>query len=699
MFKKIQNFIISSDFLGNEASLYTEKNYSSYKSTFGGIISLLVMICIISGGSFFCLEFLNRKSFSLITNIVDDFAVNYEKFENVPFLIRLSGDYGKKFPKDYYFIDPEKTFFDQKVSSAHTTYPLGIKQCDISMFESRMELFKDIQDLESYFCFDFKDESFDLIGTYGKSPVFTYLLMFIRPCHLTPTPGVVCPDKEAVDKALSVAYVDLITIDHKVDHNSAIPYKETIYKARIPVSNTIYKRIWISYQLSDYKTDAGFLFESFNEVKFHTVSGYNIDLDIRSNYPFVLMTLINTEKKISYERSYMKAQTVLANVGGIIKGLTMIGFILNYPISNNLHNLEMINAVYNNVTLSAEYNIKDESVINKLDPEDRKKLSILSPSKNLYNPKTPQNQTLNENNKGANSIIYSIKKTKFDINYLPSSFNASHVANSNLYNLSKLKKNNLKPDNNEYFQENDSIAKNLINTKNPILSTLKPKEKYDSVSNKSSLCNSVNNPLENENKDSINNNSDSISNTKKVNNFIKNLNNDADNCKSKQKNTNLNNEQRHYDNITSDLEKNQISINSYDIKTKSKRNFNEQVDLSKIIFKRNKIKLKFGNLFDPFQWFLSSKKKHNYFKYLTKAQEALSIRNLISFGQEFHLLKRLIMNPYQTYIVENIFKNNAEDIQNSSQINLILNSILKNDNKNDIDNRITKVLDIGDFHS
>lgn len=232
------------------------------------------MMLILSGGSFFCLEFLNRKTFSLITNIVDDFEVKYEKFDTVPFLIRLSGDYGKTFPKDYYFIDPEKTFYDEKVSSSHVTYPLGIKQCDNSMFINRKELFQDIQDLESYSCFDFKNESFDLVGTYGKSPMFTYLLMFIRPCHLNPTPGIVCPDEATVNKALNVAYVDLITIDNKINHNTSNPYLETLYKVRIPVSNTIYKRIWISYQLIDYKTDVGFLFEDFNESKFHSVSGY-----------------------------------------------------------------------------------------------------------------------------------------------------------------------------------------------------------------------------------------------------------------------------------------------------------------------------------------------------------------------------------------------------------------------------------------
>lgn len=348
------------DILGVKASLFTDKNYSLYKNFFGGVLSITVFLLIFSGTIFFIREFVNREQTNLIAGFVDDLKIINENFNQMPLMFRLSGDRGSLYPEGYYFIKAEFNEYDAAISSTQNTTFLKLEECS---FEKNLKinevLFQSYVDsANDYYCIDWEDIKFNLTGSYGASTKFSYISIYFYDCYHEENPfPETCVDKELVKTGLMESYIDLVTLNNNINHQTRTPNDEVLYKARIPVSNSVFKRIWLYYQAVSYITDNGFLFKEISEEKFFKISGYNIDLDIRVGFPFVYLTIVNNYEKLTYIRSHMKAPTLIANIGGIIKGLTLIGSILNYAISKNLNDLELMNTLYTNESLLKIYKV------------------------------------------------------------------------------------------------------------------------------------------------------------------------------------------------------------------------------------------------------------------------------------------------------------------------------------------------------
>lgn len=335
------------DILGIDTTLYFSNDDKQVKSFYGGFISLIIISLMLCGGGYFFYQFINRNNFTLVSNLDTDNNISYKNFSEIPFMIRLSGSNSTAYPSNYYTPYLMLYTYNESISNKQVIENIELEKCDInkSIIKEKHHIFSSINNIESYYCPKWNGRTVNLIGLYGSTS-FNYLLLKFYVCGSYYL-DINCPNDQTIREMFSSTYVDFITITNKVNHYSDVPNIEQIYKARIPSSYSIFKRIWMYYQEIKYENDNGYIFEVLQKTVFNMVYDYESDMDLRpANNGIIWFTMINYSYSETYTRSYMKAQTLLANIGGIIKGLSIVGFILNFPVANNLYNLKMINTVY-----------------------------------------------------------------------------------------------------------------------------------------------------------------------------------------------------------------------------------------------------------------------------------------------------------------------------------------------------------------
>lgn len=719
----LYRFVQQCDILGVEATLFTNKNYSLYKNFFGGFLSIMVFLLIFSGTIFFIKEFINREQTNLIAGFVDDFSLINERFNSHPLMFRVSGNRGTLFPYGYYFIKAEYNEYDVEISTTQNTTYLSIERCSFDKhLKEKEELFYQYKEIANeYYCINWGDIIFNLTGSYGVSSKYSYISIYFYDCYNEENPyQEQCMDKDLVDKGLMESYVDLVTITNKVDHQMTIPNEEVLYKARIPVSSSVFKRIWLYCQAVSYTTDFGFLFKELTEDFFYKISGYNVDVDIRVGFPFVYLTVVNNSEKLTYSRSHMKAPTFLANIGGIIKGLTLIGSVLNYAVSKNLNNLELMNTLYTNQSLLKIYKI--DKMVSKTSLKNvRSVLAKMENNNNQYNNNECKN-IKDIKNMNEDSLSHSNKESVKNSNRNTVEYKDNFLSND------KDNKINIKFDHINYGD--DTTQKVLINDNNNndnINSNLKELNNNNNTYNNSAIINQhikikylskqkymTNNYIRN-NKSIVNNNFSDISNESNVSSCKDNtINQNKNNYEYINSNTlrisnipskRVNNTLVRNPKLSKSKINNPISESTNNKKDNSV--FNNQGDLNVSLAKpqknseisyinivRKRFSLTTLQLLDPMLLCLKKTQKRKHISVLQQAHEYLNHKNLIKTIQEYCYLKKIILDDKQNNLLDDIFNYNLDT--EDQKLNKSVNTLAQKKEKSFIDNKILNVFEILD---
>ena len=94
----------------------------------------------------------------------------------------------------------------------------------------------------------------------------------------------------------------------------------------------ISKSNWIYYQTKQIKTDKGFIFDSIITETYLAYESTSESYDYRESDNFLTVYIRKSTNRKLYERNYLKFQDIAANIGGIIKIITLLGEIITYYI-------------------------------------------------------------------------------------------------------------------------------------------------------------------------------------------------------------------------------------------------------------------------------------------------------------------------------------------------------------------------------
>ena len=355
MMKKL---ILSLDFMGITPFMSIQGNYC-YKSTLGGIISILVILSITALGLYFSVLFATRSSFTLYTNNSkttnstrfwghDDFSIIVldKYFNEIPHSDRIFQIYAD------IWTDKRITNKDGTVKSETVIIPVELERCNIASFKNK-ELWRDEKLINQSTCFspNVEEKKVNSTGTYGATG-YTGVVFWIHLC-MNSTKKKNCYPLDESKKILENIFVYVKFSDYYFNHNSiseyAIPY---IYSELIQGSATSYKRQWYLFQKTKYVTDAGILFDAPKTKEFTTFSSTYNSIDLRTNTTientFLAISLNMEDSELIINKRYYKIQNLFADLGGIIKVISMIGGALDYLCSCNLYFLELINSNLHN---------------------------------------------------------------------------------------------------------------------------------------------------------------------------------------------------------------------------------------------------------------------------------------------------------------------------------------------------------------
>ena len=419
----MRNLLLSLDFMGITPFMLVKGSFC-FKSTLGGIISILVALSIFGLGMYFSILFITRDSFTLYTN--NEKVNNSTRFwKHDDFSIIVLDKYFNAIPNSdrifsiYADIWTDKRIMgdDGNMKSETVIVPVELTQCDLSTFD-RADLWRDEKLINQSTCFSkvAEEKSVNSTGVFGGTG-YTGVVFWIHLCNNS-TNKTDCYPYEESKKILENVFVYVKFSDYYFNHNSinnfSIPY---IYSELIQASSTNYKRQWYLFQNTQYISDSGILFDVPKTQIYTTFSSTYSSYDSRTSTTientFLAISLNMEDSQMIVNRRYYKIQNLFADLGGIIKVICIIGGSLDYLCSYNLFFLHLINENINHF-LPSEGKINDSTSLGEAKGSGvhyhaskiHKPTSTSCSSKQYLKKKTPNKLTIiNKNYQKTTSKI------------------------------------------------------------------------------------------------------------------------------------------------------------------------------------------------------------------------------------------------------------------------------------------------------
>ena len=395
--------------------LYQRKN--EYTTVTGGIISSLMLSLYVIACFFFGQEIYLRKQPTVLQSNI--YQTQPETFNltknNFGFFVGVQGtDWN-------YYIDPTiyraKMNIRSKISTVseegkfedkYSTQSFDMVKCNLDKnFENFKNEFKD-QDLNNLLCAPPDIELIQLEGSFDNK-VFRWFDFEISNCKNDTQKDVICKSKEEIDKKLGGGFFVLNYIDPLFDpKNYESPEKYIRKDFFTSLSNSYFKEITFWQRNIDYISDAGIVFSEEVTKKFIANNRVRELYDFRKADVFIdAVFRLDNEKEVVV-RKYIKVQSIIAEVGGFVKGINVICAILFYFFAKTDFYSVILEKIYfykGNDDISLNHQNYSENIILKSNPNnlndlrENNKIQI----KNKRQREVPV-QRSNSNNQNENKL-------------------------------------------------------------------------------------------------------------------------------------------------------------------------------------------------------------------------------------------------------------------------------------------------------
>jgi hypothetical protein len=187
---------------------------------------------------------------------------------------------------------------------------------------------------------------------FGSIKGFNFFSLFSRICTNNSAFNQTCHDQSKIQRNLAGMLLNVKFPEYTFNHsNINNPGNLYLRSDIIPVGPSVFKKEIYTIRQVEYISDFGFIQESKTTQNYYYLSEYkeSTDLSPGSNNlrTFVYVQISMDPKSDSYLRIFMKAQTLLANIGGLIKGVLTCCEILTTLFLWELYYIDLISALFN----------------------------------------------------------------------------------------------------------------------------------------------------------------------------------------------------------------------------------------------------------------------------------------------------------------------------------------------------------------
>jgi hypothetical protein len=332
-------------------------NSYTFQTFIGGLLTMITYFLIFGLVCYFLNLLFSRNVYTIVYNNVydSDLSLNITDF---PHMIRVLKSDSQPLPNDtrYYYIHSELLVVETDGTVLNRTKKLiKHEKCNIDKhFGKYREYFKDVPFLESYYCMVPGQIDLTLNTPMGTVKNQTYIVNHVVRCSNETTANRMnCYDTNTINNFLMSAYVSYVSLEYSMNHqNISSPGKLHLVSQLLSVSTTTYTRYIYNIRPILYSTDLGYVFEDTNyqnyflkgDPIFFTSLNTQTVL-VPGTFSHVILTMDN--KYDTYTRSYMKFQTVIANAGGVMKGLLTFSKMATFFFTNSFYYFELVTALFN----------------------------------------------------------------------------------------------------------------------------------------------------------------------------------------------------------------------------------------------------------------------------------------------------------------------------------------------------------------
>jgi hypothetical protein len=234
------------------------------------------------------------------------------------------------------------------------SYPLISEPCKrehVSMYE---EIFLQDSFFNSSFCINqtafyngTQLQKADIFIQNEYSSLNSSLIQYIvAPCFNSTLNGNKCAPQADIDKFLVNVNIAYSYLDSYVNlDNYEKPYTYFLNRNIVALNRKIGKSNFIKVKTATIQTDSGFVLEDKAELSILQCDPIFMDILGETTVLFNLMT-VGSKIQDTYVRRYIKVQDIVANVGGLLKSLLMIGSLLLTYFQERSFKFEIINNLY-----------------------------------------------------------------------------------------------------------------------------------------------------------------------------------------------------------------------------------------------------------------------------------------------------------------------------------------------------------------
>ena len=303
----MKSIIINCDLFSHNATLtFNEKGDTGYKTFIGGIISIISTIFSILNVFYFIQRIFSRKDITILTSTQINPFVNLTYSHKLPFLLRLTDTNSIPYEDDekLYYITASIWYGGSNDSSLFGIAPqysvsLNVSKCDIDKhFNNEFkDYFRNISDLNSYYCLEPRNYSQTIYGLYGNIYPFSYYSFTARYCQNSTENNNSCYSIDDIKERLDFNFLDIIFIDNIVNSFEKKVNEIYIRKERYELSSLLIKRIWLYLENIKYITDTGYIINRAKNEYFHRYNSVKTDYNIKNNSNFFCtLTFLNEFK-------------------------------------------------------------------------------------------------------------------------------------------------------------------------------------------------------------------------------------------------------------------------------------------------------------------------------------------------------------------------------------------------------------------
>jgi len=293
----------------------------------GGILCIFVYCIFILASLYFGQELVYRVVPKVIETerAIKNNDIIYLSKKQFLFALTLNNNFNFINPNSYLNINLYMKTIENNIISSNQIN-LGICKLDDVPNLNNDYSFTNIN-IENFICPKNLNNNYYIKGA-DKFNKYSYLELIINTCSSNK-----CKTEEEIENILNNFHLSIFYYDKIYDFRKFKDFSnDIINEFDITFTKHFYKKIEVFLGLSKIYTDVGYFFENFNKKELHTIKKtkeYIYDLNSQTKYNMTIDFKIDYIKSEIY-RKYYKIQNWIAELGGLIRAMTLIASIINY---------------------------------------------------------------------------------------------------------------------------------------------------------------------------------------------------------------------------------------------------------------------------------------------------------------------------------------------------------------------------------